>query len=110
MADAYKVLAQSNPAAATPTDAYTVPALTSTTVSSLVVCNRSPSATPTFRISIAIAGAGADVKQYLYYDLALLPNDTFIATVGITLAATDVIRVYASTTDLSFSFFGVEVT
>lgn len=110
MADAYKVLAQSNPAATTLTDIYTVPALTSTTVSSCVICNQSNSVTATFRISIAVAAAADTAKQYLYYDLTLIPNDTFIATVGITLAASDVLRVYSSTTNLSFSFYGVEVT
>jgi hypothetical protein len=109
MADTLKVLAQSNPAATTLTDAYTVPGATSASVSSVVISNRS--ATPTtFRISVAVAGAANDDKQYLYYDVAIGGNDTFIATIGVTLAATDVLRVYATLATLSFSVFGVEIT
>ena len=48
-----KVLGQSKPGATTLTDAYTVPALTQATISSIVVTNQSSVAT-SFRISIAI--------------------------------------------------------
>ncbi len=109
MAETLKVLAQSAPAAATPVDAYTVAASTSTTVSSIVVCNRSATDT-TFRLSVAVAGAGAADEQYLYYDEEIKGNTTFIATIGLTLAATDVLRVYATLATVSFNVFGVEVT
>ena len=109
MAQTYKTLAQSNPSATTLTDAYTVPASTSTTISTIVVANRSSTAT-SFRISVAVAGAAGDPKQYLYYDIPIPGNDTFCATLGITLASTDVLRVYATLATLSFSLFGVEIT
>lgn len=109
MTDTLKALAQSNPSAATLTDAYTVPASTSTSISSIVVTNRSAIAT-TFRISVAVAGAADNNKQYLYYDVPIGGNDSFVATLGITLAATDVLRVYATLATLSFNLFGVEVT
>ena len=109
MTDTTKVLAQLNPAATTLTTLYTVPALTSAVVSSLVICNQSATDI-TFRLSIQIAAAADDPKQYLYYDLPLVANDTFVATIGVTLAASDVIKVYASSTSVSFSAFGVEVT
>lgn len=109
MTDTLKVLAQSNPLATTLTDAYTVGSGKSAVVSTLVVCNRS-SSSRTFRVSVAIAGAANANSQYLYYDVTIEGNSTFTATLGITLAATDVVRVYASTTDLTFSLFGVEVT
>jgi hypothetical protein len=106
--ETYKVLAQSNPSAASLTDAYTVPALTSAVVSSVVVCNRS--ATPTtFRISVAVAGAADDNKQYLYFDVPAPANDTFIATIGVSLSAADVVRVYATLATLSFNIFGTQV-
>lgn len=51
MANTLKVLGQSAPGAASQTTLYTVPAATSTVVSSIVVCNRS--ATPTsFRVAV----------------------------------------------------------
>ena len=109
MTHTIKTLAQSNPAATTPTDLYTVPASTSTIISSIVVCNRAAT-TSTFRVSVAVAGAALDVKQYLYFDVLMPPNDTFIATIGITLATTDVIRVYASTTNLTFNLYGEEIS
>lgn len=109
MTDTFKVLAQSAPAANTLTDLYTVPAATSTAASSIFVCNRDTAAT-TFRISVAIAGAADAVAQYLYYDLPIKANDTFVATVGITLATTDKIRVYAGGSLVTFSLFGLEIT
>jgi hypothetical protein len=108
MADNPKVLGQSNPSVTTLTDIYTVPSNTKTVVSTLTVANRS--ATPTtFRVSVAIAGAADDLKQYLYYDLGIDGNDTFAATIGITLSATDVVRVYATNATLSFQLFGTEI-
>lgn len=107
MATALKVLGQSNPLATTLTDLYTVPASTSTVVSSIVVCNRSATQT-TFRIAVRPAGASIANQHYLYYDVTLAGNDTFVATIGITLATTDVISVYATLATLSFSAYGQE--
>lgn len=105
----YKVLGQSAPAATTETTLYTVPAATSAVVSSIVVCNTGSTAT-TFRVYICVANAATTQKQYLYYDVAIAGNDTFIATIGITLAATDVIKVYGGSANLSINVFGQEIT
>lgn len=109
MASNFKVLGQSAPLAATLTAIYTVPALSSAIVSTVMVCNRSAIAT-NFRIAVAPSGAADSIEQYQYYDLAIKGNDTFAATLGWTLATTDVIRVYATLATLSFSVFGDEVT
>ena len=109
MAITYKVLGQSAPGAATPADAYTVPGSTSAVVSSIVVCNRSSTAT-SFRVSIAVGGAVVANQQYIYYDVTIAGNDTFVATIGLTLAATDVIRVYATLATLSFNILGTEIS
>lgn len=103
-----KTLGQTAPGATTETDLYTVPASTSTVVSSIVVCNRG-AVTATFRVSVAVGGGATGNKDYLYYDVLMPPNDTFIATVGLTLAATDKVKVYASNGNLSFNLFGEEV-
>ena len=109
MAEALKVLGQLAPSANTLSALYTVPALKSATVSTLVVCN--PTAgTAKFRISIAVAGAADDPKQYLYYDVSLTKNNSFTATLGITLGAGDVVRVHTDTANVSFNLFGVEVS
>ena len=105
----YHVLSQLSPNATTATTAYTVPSAKSTTISTIVVCNAN--AIPiTFRISIRVAASADDIKQYLYYDVPVLGNDTFASTIGITLTASDIISVYASSTNVSFNIFGVEIS
>jgi hypothetical protein len=107
MATTLKVLSQTKPTAASLTDAYTVPTLTTTVVSSIVVCNQSATTTD-FRISVAVAGLADTPKQYIYYGVTIAGNDTFIATIGISLGAADVIRVYNTLATLSFNIFGQE--
>ena len=107
MAATRKTLGQSAPSATTETTLYTVPAATSTVVSSLIVANRAAT-TSTFRVSVAVGGGATATKDYIYYDVLMPPNDTFIATVGLCLAATDKVKVYASSANLSFSIFGEE--
>ena len=109
MATTRKVLGQVAPAANTDTTLYTVPAATSTVCSTLVAANRGGVAA-SFRVAVRPAGATLANKHYLYYDVALSPGDSFAATIGVTLAATDVVTAYASTADLSFSLFGEETT
>ena len=107
MADTLKVLGQLDPAATTVTVLYTVPDMTQTTVSSIVAANRTGSAI-TFRLSVHVAGAGANDKQFLYYDKSVAANDSLAIVIGITLNQTDVLKVYASAVDMSFNVFGCE--
>jgi len=109
MATTYKVLGQSNPSATTATTLYTVPASTSAVVSSLNICNQAAT-TATFRIAIRPAGATLASNQYLSYDTTVAANDTISLNIGMTLATTDVITVYASSATLSFILFGTELT
>ncbi len=107
MATTYKVLAQSAPSATTNTDVYTVPSATSTILSTISICNRGVSAT--FRIAVRPAGATLANQHYIVYDNYVNQYDTVFLTLGMTLAATDVITVYASNANLSFSLFGSEI-
>ena len=109
MAATLKVLGQVVPGAAALTTLYTVPAATSTVISTLMVSNNSAVATA-FRVAIRVAGAAADPKHYIYYNVAINGNDTFAATLGITLATTDVVSVYATLATLAFNLFGQENT
>jgi hypothetical protein len=109
MADTYKVLGQSAPSATTETDLYTVPALTSAVVSTIIIANRSAS-NATFRISVSIGGGATANADYIAYDVPIQGNDVAALTIGVTLATTDKIRIYASTANLSFSAFGQERT
>jgi hypothetical protein len=109
MATAYKVLGQSEPAATTATTLYTVPASTSTIVSTISICNRAASAA-TFRISVRPAGAAQADQHYIAFDAAIAAKDTLFLTVGLTLATTDVITVYSSNADTAFNAYGSELT
>ena len=109
MAQTHKVLGQVNPAAATLTTLYTVPASTSVIVSTLAICNQAATAA-TYRLAVRPAGAAVAAQHYLVYDSIVPANDTITLTLGLTLAATDVVSVYASASTLSFHAYGVEVT
>jgi hypothetical protein len=109
MPSVYKILGQVSPSATTETDLYTVPAATSAICSSISICNRGTTQT-TFRVSMSQVGASTANKDYLYYDVTLAGNDTFIATIGVTLATTDKIRVYSGSSNLSFQVWGTEIS
>jgi hypothetical protein len=109
MPTAYKVLGQSAPSATTLTALYTVPAATEAVVSTLVVCNRSAT-NRTFRIAVRPNGATIANQHYIAYDVTVGASDSTTLTLGITMDAGDVLDVYASTTDLSFTAFGSEIT
>jgi glucose-6-phosphate dehydrogenase assembly protein OpcA len=108
MATSYKVLGQVNPAATTATTAYTVPAATEAIVSSIVVANQAATA-GTYRVAVRPDGDTLAAEHYLAYDISLPANTSDTLTLGVTMDATDVITVYASSTDFSFNIFGSEI-
>jgi hypothetical protein len=108
MANIYKVLGQSNPAATTLTSLYTVPATTSAVASTLTVCNIGVSTT--VRVAVRPAGAGIANQHYIIYDVAVNSNDTLFFTLGLSLATTDVVSVYAGSANVSFNLYGTEIT
>ena len=108
MATTYKVLGQSNPAATTSTALYTVPAATECVISTINVCNQSAT-DATFRLAVSVNGAALAAKDYLIYDATVRGNGIQAFTMGITMDATDVLRIYASSATLSFSAFGSEI-
>ena len=108
MPTTYKVLGQSNPAATTATALYTVPAATSAVVSTISICNQAGTSA-TYRIAIRPAGATLAAEHYLVYGATVAASDSVLLTVGVTLATTDVITVYASSANVSFSAFGSEI-
>ena len=109
MANVYKILGQLNPAPTTEDILYLVPSPASAVCSSIVICNWGTTDT-TFRVSLSYNLVPTDIKDYLYYDVAIAGNDTFIATIGITLATDWEIRVYSGTNKLSYTVFGTEIT
>jgi predicted secreted protein len=109
MANAYKVLGQSDVPATTLTDVYTVPASTETVISTIIITNRSASAR-TYRIAIRPNGASISDSHYIAYDVPMVANDAATLTLGITLDAADVVSVYASDVDMTVNIFGTEIT
>ena len=109
MATTYKVLGQSAPSATTATTLYTVPSATSAVVSTINVCNRAATA-DTFRIAVRPAGASLASQHYLAYDTPIQASDSISVTIGVSLATTDVITVYAGSANLSFTAFGAEIS
>lgn len=109
MATTYKVLGQVAPSATTATTLYTVPSAKSTVVSTISVCNQAATAA-TYRIAIRPAGATLAGLHYIAYDATVAANDSTMFTIGVTLATTDVVTVYASTANLSFGAFGSEIS
>ena len=90
MAVSYKVLGQAKPAADTATTLYTVPtgAGNYAVISSLVVNN--------------ITGDLTNIR------IGVSPYASQVFTIGITLAATDVVTVYDLNGKCSFNLFGSE--
>lgn len=107
MASTYKVLGQVNPSATTLTSLYTVPAATSTVCSTLVISNLSTAAS--IRVAVRPAGAAIANQHYIVYDAVISANDSVFLTLGISLATTDVVSVYASTANVSFNLYGSEI-
>lgn len=108
MATSYKVLGQVNPSATTATTAYTVPSATETVISTITVANLG-GASGTFRIAIRPDGEALANKHYIVYDATVAAVDTITLTIGLTLNATDVITVYASSANFAFNIYGSEI-
>ena len=106
---AYKVLAQSAPAATTATDVYTVGSGIETVVSTVVIANRAAAA-GTFRLSVRPNGAAQADQHYIAYDVPIAANDSTTLTLGITMDAADVLTAYCSSADMSVNVFGTEIS
>lgn len=107
MPTTYKVLGQTAPATATLSTLYTVPSATQACVSTVTVCNTAATAT-TYRIAVRPTGSTVATQHYLAYDASIPGNDSTVLTLGISLGATDVVSVYATTNTLAFGAYGAE--
>jgi hypothetical protein len=106
MANAYKLLARDNPGAVL-TVLYTAPGSTEA-VGTFIAANRAATAKKA-RFALSPLGAAIADDHYVFYDFSIPANDAIILN-GVSLAATDLIRVYSEDNTVSFNFFGVEVT
>jgi len=110
MTETYKILGQVAATANTTHNVYTVPASTQTVVSSILVVNRNTTANCTYRIAAQPAGAAIANQHYIAYDAPITALDTVALSLGVTLGNTDIISVYTSNSNISFSLFGSEIT
>jgi len=109
MANIYKVLAQAIPSATTATTLYTCATANGAVASTMTICNQGASTT-NVRVAVRPAGAALAAQHYIVYDTSVNTSDTLFLTIGLSLANTDVITVYAGTSTVSFGLFGSELT
>ena len=76
-------------------DALTVPADTTYIVGTIYMCNFSASPA-TLTIKVAKSGVADTDAHYLYATVSLEPYETKESTSGLTITATDVVRIQAS--------------
>ena len=98
-----------NPSANTLTTLYTVPSSTQAVISTINVCNTA-STDATFRIAFRPGGAALEDKNHIIYDATIAGNDTYMINQGMSMGATDILSVRASTASVCFVGFYAEVT
>jgi hypothetical protein len=110
MATSYKTLGQVDLTTTSLTDLVTVGAGKEVVISTIVIANRTATA-DSFRIAIRTDGDAISNKHYVAYDVPVAANDSTTLTLGISMVATDVLSVKATTADvLSINVFGAEIT
>lgn len=99
---ALEIASQTELPATTLTDVFT--ASGPTDLKSVVVCNRTAGLL-TFRMSIAVSAEADALKQYVFYDMPVVPNDSFTSALDIGLQGADVVRFYGSAAGFSITLF-----
>jgi hypothetical protein len=100
---AYKVLAQVAPSAATATTLLTA---SSATIVSTLNASNIGGTQDTIRVAVRPSGATLANQHYIAFGVPLAAGAVFSIQGGLTLANTDVITVYSTTGNTSFSAFG----
>ncbi len=103
MATNYKILGQTADASSEQT-LYTAPASTNIKLK-VTIANRSTAAT--YRVALVPGGGSTGNSNYVSYDEDIGANVSVTSTT-FTLTATDVVRVEASTANVTFTAFGIE--
>lgn len=110
MANAYKY-SQVQGTASTSTYAtlYTTPAATEAVISSIVITNQASSSV-TVRIGMDTTAGTPGASEWLVYDAVVAGNDTVALTLGVTMPASNFIRVSSSANTCNFSAFLSEIS
>lgn len=110
MAQQHKVLGQVTPPLTAFTTLYTVPSapVTQAVCSTLAICNLGNSTS--YSIAVRPLSVTLSAQHYIVYNSYINQYDTAFLTLGLSLSASDAVTVYAATTGLAFSLFGVEIS
>lgn len=104
----YKVLGQAIPSSASFTVLYSVGAATSSVCSTLAITNQSTSTF--YSVAVQPASASLSPKHYIAYSASIAQYDSSFLSIGLSLAATDVMSVWSGNSSCSFNLFGMEIT
>ncbi len=108
MAIAYKVLGQTAPTTTANVNLLTIDAGKSVAISTINVSNHTAAAA-TYRIFVRIGGATAGIGNDISYDITVPAKAKIAETIGVTLAATDVVTVQCDPANsITFTAFGQE--
>lgn len=110
MPERYKILGQIAATANTTHNVYTVPASTNTVVSTIIVTNRNSSTNSTYRIAAQPNGAALANDHFIAFDSTIVALDSIALSLGLTLGVGDILSMNASTPNVTFSAFGVEIS
>ena len=112
MATSYKILGQLNPSANTQSNVYVVPSNTAALISSISIANSS-SLNNSFSIIVVPSANFTTPSANAYYMVrgsALPGSDSVSINLGLTLPANTVLAVNSTSSSVSFSAFGVEIS
>lgn len=85
--------------------AFTVPNNAKARIQGMTFCNRVTTVS-SFRLSFSKLGAPTSTKDFIYYDLPMTGNNTFLSELQFSMDATDVLRVYSATGNVSMTVYG----
>ena len=110
MATAYKYAqVQGTAAVGTYATLYTTPSATEAVISSLVITNQA-SSDVTVRIGLDTTAGTPGASEWLVYDAVVAGNDTVALTLGVTMPASNFIRVSSSANTCNFTAFLSEIS
>lgn len=88
---------------------YNTPSATEAVISSIVITNQASSSV-TVRIGMDTTAGTPGASEWLVYDAVVAGNDTVALTLGVTMPASQFIRVSSSANTCNFSAFYSEIT
>ena len=88
---------------------YTVPTSTVAVISTIAICNTSASAS-TYRIGFDDTAGTPGASEWLVYGASVDANDTVFLSLGVSLQASQVIRVSSSADTVTFQAFVSEIS